>query len=133
MTIVCNIWMICLILNWFVYDPSWMLHLSEFVRTLRSSVVVVFNNFLLLDSTDRIKIRSDQKRFFIALSIYPLSFFGNTPFNTPPPLFLFKYSCHPSILPLWLPLPPPLYLQLPRPPPLFPSFLLHAFYRCNYP
>ena len=38
MTIVCNIWMICLELNRFVYDPSWMLHLSEFVWTLRSSV-----------------------------------------------------------------------------------------------
>jgi len=24
-------WIICLELNWFVYDPSWMLHLSEFV------------------------------------------------------------------------------------------------------
>ena len=38
MTIVCNIWMICLELNWFVHDPSWRLHLSEFVWTLRSSV-----------------------------------------------------------------------------------------------
>ena len=34
MTIVCNIWMICLELNCFVYDPSWMLHLCEFVWTL---------------------------------------------------------------------------------------------------
>ena len=76
-----NISMICLILNWFVYDPSWMLHLSEFVRTLRSSVLVVFNNFLLIHATDRSNISSDQKRFFIALSIYPLSFFANTPFN----------------------------------------------------
>ena len=58
-----------------------MLHLSEFVRTLRSSVLVVFNNFLLIDATDRSKISSDQKRFFIASSIYPLSFFANTPFK----------------------------------------------------
>ena len=58
-----------------------MLHLSEFVRTLRSSVLVVFNNFLLIDATDRSKISGDQKRFFIALSLYPLSFFANTPFN----------------------------------------------------
>jgi len=43
--------MIWLELNWFVYDPSWMLHLSEFVWTLRSSVLVVFNNFLLIDAT----------------------------------------------------------------------------------
>ena len=76
-----NISMICFILNWFFYDPSWMLHLSEFLWTLRSSVLVVFNNFLLIDETDRIEISSDQKRFFIALSLYPLSFFANTPFN----------------------------------------------------
>ena len=81
MTIVCNIWMICLELNWFVYDPSWMLHLSEFVWALRSSVWVVFNNFLLLDATDRSKISSDQKRFFIPLSLYPISFLANTPFK----------------------------------------------------
>ena len=42
MSMGCNIWMICLELNWFVYD------LSEFVQTLRSSVLVVFNNFLLI-------------------------------------------------------------------------------------
>ena len=58
-----------------------MLHLSEFVGTLRSSVLVVFNNFLHIDATDRSKISSDQKRFFIALSLYPLSFFANTPFK----------------------------------------------------
>ena len=38
-------------------------------------------NFLLIDATDRSKISSDQRRFFIALSLYPLSFFTNTPFN----------------------------------------------------
>ena len=81
MTVGCNIWLICLKLNGFFYDPSWMLHLSEFVWALRSSVWVVFNNFLLIDATDRSKIRSDQKRFFIALSLYPLSFFANTPFK----------------------------------------------------
>ena len=58
-----------------------MLHLSEFVWTLPSSVLVVFNNFLFIDATDRSKIRNDQKRFFIALSLYPLSFFANTPFE----------------------------------------------------
>ena len=57
------------------------MHLSEFVRTLRSSASVVLNNFLLIDATARSKISSDQKRFFIALSLYPLSFFANTPFN----------------------------------------------------
>ena len=73
--------MICLKLNRFFYGLSRMQHLSEFVWTLRSSVLVVFNNFLLTDATDRNKISSDQKRFFIAPSLYPLSFFANTPFQ----------------------------------------------------
>ena len=46
MTICRNIWMICLKLNWLFYNPIWMLQLSEFVWTLRSSAWVVFNNFL---------------------------------------------------------------------------------------
>ena len=73
--------MICLKLNRFFYGLSCILHLSEFVWTLLSSVFFFFNNFLLIDATDRSKISSDQKRFFIALSLYPLSFFVNTPFN----------------------------------------------------
>ena len=73
--------MICLKLNRFFYGLSRMLHLSEFVWTLRCSVLVVYNNFLLIDETDRSKISIDQKRFFIALSLYPLSFFANTPFK----------------------------------------------------
>ena len=81
MTVGCNIWMICLKLNRFFYGLSSMLHLSEFVWIIRTSVLVVFNNFLLIGATDRSKIRSDQKRFFIVLSLYPLSFFANTPFN----------------------------------------------------
>ena len=43
--------------------------------------VSCFYNFLLINATDRSKISSNQKRFFIALSLYPLSFFANTPFN----------------------------------------------------
>ena len=58
-----------------------MLQFSQFVWSLRSSVWDVFNKFLLTDATDRSKNSSDQKRFFIALSLYPLSFFANTPFN----------------------------------------------------
>ena len=54
---------------------------SKFVWPLSYSVWDVFNNFLLIDATDRNKISSDQKRFFIALSLYPLSFFANTPFK----------------------------------------------------
>ena len=59
-----------------------MLQLSEFVWALRSSVYVVFNNFLLIDATDRSKISSDQKRLFLALRLCPLSFFANTPFKS---------------------------------------------------
>ena len=71
--------MICLKLNCFVYDPNRKLQLSEFVWTLRSSVKVVFNNFLLIDATDRSKITRDQKRLFFAVS--PLSFFAITSFK----------------------------------------------------
>jgi len=81
MTISCNIKMLCLELNWFCYDLSRMLQLSEFVRNLRSSVWDVFNNLLIIDATYIRKISSDQKRLFIAVSLYPLSFFTNTPFN----------------------------------------------------
>ena len=81
MTIVCNIRMICLELNWLFYDPSWMLQLSEFVWTLCSSLWVFFNNFFLIDATDRSKTSSDQKCLFFAVRLYPLSFFANTPFK----------------------------------------------------
>ena len=81
MTIGCNIWMICLILIWLFYGLSRMFQLPQFVWALRSSVWDVFINFLLIEATDRSKISGDQKRFFIALSLYPLSFFANTPFN----------------------------------------------------
>ena len=50
MTIGCNIWTICSKLNWLFYDPSWMSQLSELVWILRSSVCVVFNNFLLINT-----------------------------------------------------------------------------------
>ena len=58
-----------------------MLHLSEFVWTLRHSALVILNNFLLKDETDRRKISSNQRHFFIALILYPLLFFANTPFK----------------------------------------------------
>ena len=65
---------------------SQILQLSEFVWMIRSSVWVVFNNFLLIDATDRSKISSVQKRLFFAVSLYPLSFFADTPFK------LFKWK-----------------------------------------
>ena len=58
-----------------------MFQLPQFVWALRSWVRNVFVNFLHIDATDRSKISTDQKRFFIALSLYPLSFFANTPFK----------------------------------------------------
>ena len=88
MTIGCNIWMICLILIWFFYGLRRMFQLPQFVWALRSSVWDIFINFLLIDATDRSKISSDQKRFFIALCLYPLLFFANTPFN-----IVFWYWC----------------------------------------
>ena len=78
--------LLVVISEWFVLNklmfshPSWMFQHSEFVWTLRSSVWVVFNNFLLIDAADRTKISSDQNRLFFTVSIYPLSFFANTPF-----------------------------------------------------
>ena len=64
-----------------IYDLSEILQLNEFAWTIRSSVCVFFNPFLLKDATDRSKISSDQKRLFFAVSLYPLSFFANTPFK----------------------------------------------------
>ena len=65
-----------------------MLQFSQFVWALSYSVWDVFNKFLVIDATHRSKISSDQKRFFIALSLYPLSFFANTPFKKPTKLIL---------------------------------------------
>ena len=57
-----------------------MLQLSQFVWTLRSSVKVVYNNFLLIDATDRNKISSDQKRLFFAVIAYtPFHFLRTLP------------------------------------------------------
>ena len=45
-----------------------------------TTVLVVYNNFLRIDATDRSKIRSDQKRFFIALST-PFHFLRTLPLS----------------------------------------------------
>ena len=52
------------------YGLSDMLQFSQFVWPQSYEVSHVFNNFLLIDATDR-----------SALSLYPLSFFANTPFK----------------------------------------------------
>ena len=61
------------------YEKSTIYKCGE--RYVSMSVCDVFINFLLIDATDRSKISSDQKRLFSALSLYPLSFFANTPCN----------------------------------------------------
>ena len=43
-----------------------MLQFYEFVWAQSYSVLDVFNKFLLIDATDRSKISSDQKRFFLS-------------------------------------------------------------------
>ena len=48
-----------------------MLQFSQFVWAQRSTVWDVFNNFLLIDATDRSKISSDQKRFFNRIKPIP--------------------------------------------------------------
>ena len=72
---ICNIWLICLEINWFVHDPSRILQLSEFLWTLRFSVWVDFNNFLLIDATDSIKISSHHHRilFDVSLNLFHIS------------------------------------------------------------
>ena len=57
------------------------MQLPKFVWTLGFSVWVVLNNFFLIDATDRCEISiNDQKRLFIAVRLYPLSFFANVLF-----------------------------------------------------
>ena len=55
-----------------IYD--YRLQLSQIVWALLSVVQAVFNNFFLINATDKSKISSDQKRLFFAVSLYPLSF-----------------------------------------------------------
>ena len=43
--------------------------------------LVVFNHFLLMGTTYRSKIRSDQIRIQFGVSLYHLSFYANTPFG----------------------------------------------------
>ena len=65
----------------FFYDGSRILQLSEFVSTLCFSVWVVYNNFLLIDATNKSKISINHHRIFFDVNLYPLSFFANTSFN----------------------------------------------------
>ena len=86
--------MICWKLNWYSYGLSRMFQLPQFVWALRSSVWDIFNNFLLIDATDRSKISSDQKRFFIALSLYPFHFSRTLPLKHPSKFGICLCSVH---------------------------------------
>ena len=77
MTIGCNI-MICLKLNWFFYGLSRMLQFSQFLWPLSYSVWDVFNNFLLIDATDRSKISRDHHSIFFDVSLYTPFHFSRT-------------------------------------------------------
>ena len=57
-----------------------LLAVASISRKLLKTIITIKTNYE--KSTDRSKISSDQKRFFIALSLYPLSFLANTPFKT---------------------------------------------------
>ena len=75
MIIVCNIWMICLELNWFFYNRSKKFQLSELVWKLWSSVWV--ESFLIIFSLYRQQIEVG----LVAITIkYFSTFFANTPF-----------------------------------------------------
>jgi len=56
-----------------------MLQFSQFVWALSYSVWDVFNNFLLVDATDRSKISGDQKRFFSHKAYTPFHFSRTLP------------------------------------------------------
>ena len=71
----CNIWMICLELNWFF---TIRVECCNFLNLYGSYVLL---NFLLINATDRSKISSNQHWIFFEVSLYPLSFFANTPFK----------------------------------------------------
>ena len=81
MTVGCNIWWICLKLNGFFLRSESCVATFSICMDVTFFSISRFNSFLLTDATDRSKISGDQKRFFIALSLYPLSFFANTPFK----------------------------------------------------
>ena len=52
------------------------------------SVLTIFS----LYATDSSKINNDQKRLLIALNLYPLSFFANTPFKKIPNIIAGRWS-----------------------------------------
>ena len=61
--------MICLKLNWFFLRSK--SYVAIFWICMDGKLLDVFNKFLLIDATDRIKISGDQKRFFYRIKPIP--------------------------------------------------------------
>ena len=66
-------------LAWEKVDPPFLLTKSS---SLREYVWIPRSSFLLIDATDRSNISSDHHRIRFDVSLYPLSFFANTPFKS---------------------------------------------------
>ena len=64
----------------FFRSESWIATFSIWVDVTLFSISR-FYQFSPYNTTNRSKIRSDQKRLFFAVYLYPLSFFANTPFK----------------------------------------------------
>ena len=77
----CITWMSWYKFNLIIYDLSGIMQFREFVEVQRSLACVVFNQFLLLNATDRSKISCDQYRIKFDVNLYPLQFFANNPFK----------------------------------------------------
>ena len=81
MIIGCNIWIICLEFNWFFNDPSRTLQLLNLYWRYVVRPEFFFNNFLLIDATDRTKISSNYSLIFFDVSPNPHHFSRTLPFS----------------------------------------------------
>ena len=89
MSMGCNIWMICLQLNWLFYDLSRILQLSELYRRYVLLYKSFFNNFLFIGATDRNLNSSDQKQLFFAVIIKVVFFIKYNSFPVNSKCFVF--------------------------------------------
>ena len=90
---ICNIWIISFKFNWILYELGKIIQLRGCVLciVLRSSVLVVFNHFLILDATDRSIIKSNQYRNQFKLAFNNFFIFANTLFR--PSVCLVLQAC----------------------------------------
>ena len=70
----CSIWMICLELNRFFYDSSWILQFSELILTLRW-YELFFNNFLLIE----VRLVAITTEYFMTYPYTPFHFLRTLP------------------------------------------------------